>query len=138
MHFNCPCGERYEMLPTNTSLYTYTAEPKYNWFETECPKCKEAHAYFFLQDEDNVMPALKRMGCSNLRKALAPDNIKDLYEELMAKDDETSEVHIHELSPRLEAEIAKLAHELATTPDEWIQEIFSHPPPKSNLPVRWT
>lgn len=138
MHFNCPCGERYEMLPTNTEIYTYTAESKYNWFETECPKCEEIQSYFFLQDPDNVLPVLRRIGCSNTRKALASQKVKDQYDALQAEEDETSEMHIHELSPRQEAEIAKLARELEATPDEWIQEIFSHPPPKSDLPIRWT
>lgn len=133
MHYNCPCGVQYEMLPANTAVYTYTAEPKYNWFETECPKCQAIGSFFFLQDPDNLMPVLKRMGCSNTRKALAEDQIKEYYRQLHTK----IEVPCYDLSPRHEAEIAKLAHELETVPDEWIQEIFTHPPPKSDLPVRW-
>lgn len=133
MNFNCPCGERYEMLPSNTQLYTYTAESKYNWFETECAKCEEVHAFFFDDDPDNILIVLKRIGCSNTRKALAEEQVKDLYETIHAKED----TPIYDLTPRQEAEIAKLARDLEAVPDEWIQEIFSHPPPRSDLPKRW-
>lgn len=134
MKFNCECGRKYEMLAVNTNIYTYTAESKYNWFETECPGCKVVSSVFFFDDPDGLLAVLRRVGCSNTRKALAEDQVKAYYDQLYGEDP----VETYDLTPRQEAEIAALAAELADTPDEWIQEVFSTPPPKSDMPMRWT
>lgn len=44
---------------------------------------------------------------------------------------------VYELSPRQEALVAALGASLDASPDDALMELFSQPPPKSTLPIRW-
>lgn len=143
MLFQCGCGKQFQLRAKNTAVYVYDGQEQYNFFYTECPRCRACHNRFFGGYKPGLMGELLTLGCELVRAAgnEVPDRVRDHYQ-LM---EETRGSGIREnyepqtvvLTDRLEAEIAKLAADLEGTPDEWIQEIFASPPPKINKPLRW-
>lgn len=127
------CKARYELDPTNALITLYEDRTYMDNVLMVCEKGHQEILFFwepeardkFLQDHDEL---------SVVREHTPEPGVIRCYETTF----EIQLVKPAELSPRHLKLIAELAEMLDKTPDELLLEIFSHPPPRSNLPRRWT
>lgn len=137
MKFDClECSLRFELSPQNAEVYTFTASVKHSYADITCPECGYVTTYFFDLGDRNMLNVLSvQLRCSNTRKALPDEQVKEAYE--VAASGGKVSASPRELSPRHEAEIASLCAALDSTPIDLLMELFATPPPKSTMPINW-
>lgn len=71
------CGREYEIKVSDALLFFYEEEPELSHLRTKCPYCDRS-LFLFVED-----PTIMTMGFGIIYDKRAPDNIRDIYQQLI-------------------------------------------------------
>lgn len=136
LNVSCPypgCGKSFIAPPQSTTIMAYS-ETEYTHVKAACPHCENCLILFLAQLTSEQRLALNYQ---TIHSDEVPQFLRDGYDLLVEANQPTEEFEPIKLSPRQEAEIAKLGDVLDHMSDADLLDEFSLPPPKSNLPRKW-
>lgn len=132
LFINCSeCKKRFNLDNTNSILHLYQRSMYCCYLESECPYCGEVFRNF--AEEDVVRLAIE-IGLTVAPHDTAPLGLIEEWCRLQGYE----MIEAKELTPRLEELATSMARLLHQLPDEWLMELFSSPPPKTDLPKEWS
>lgn len=126
------CKKNYELDQTNSIIYLYKDR---TYMDNVQMVCENGHCeILFFYEPDARDQFLRDHDHLTIVREDHPDlAVIEAYEVTF----DITLIETVELTPRHLKLLAELAEILARTPDEFLLEIFTHPPPKSRMPRKW-